>query len=339
MTEASQPHWPRAFGGPAGQGRLKVQPQDFQVDELLGFEPEGQGDFLWLQWHKTATNSRWLAAQLADIVGLPEAQVGYGGLKDRHAVTSQWFSLALPEGREPDWTSLSIQGCELLRCSRHPRPLRRGDHEANAFVIRIRDFSGDLGRFGQVFSLIEQQGFPNWFGEQRFGHEGSNLEAARAWFAGEMRPKRSEQGFLLSAVRGLLFNQVLARRIEAACWNSPLDGDLMEAAADGYCFALPRLDEASVQQCQRLEASPTGPLYGDGEPRPRLAALALEQEALSQSGFWCQGIKRQRMRAARRPLRALMQDASWRQEANDLILSFRLGTGSYATALLSELLE
>lgn len=331
--------WPRVFGGPAGQGRLKCRPEDFQVDELLGFAPEGQGDFLWLQWRKTSTNSQWLARQLADHAGLPQAQVGYAGLKDRHACTSQWFSLALPDGRGPDWSQLHIQGCELMAMCRHPRPLRRGDHEANAFHIRIRDFSGDLHRFDQVFARIVEQGFPNWFGEQRFGVDGGNLTAARAWFGGEQRPSRSEQGFLLSAVRGLLFNQVLARRIEADCWNSPLEGDLMESLADGHGFALSRLDDDMVQQCRRLECSPTGPLYGDGEPKPRLAAGRLEQDALSQSQFWCQGLRRQRLRAARRPLRALLHDASWHQEGADMLLAFRLGAGSYATAVLYELLD
>lgn len=329
---------PRVFGGPAGQGRLKAEPEDFQVDEILGFEPQGQGDFLWLRWRKRNTNTAWLARQLAEYAGLPEAQVSYAGLKDRHAVTTQWFSLALPEQGEPDWGQLQIPNCELLDASRHAKPLRRGDHAANAFVIRIRDFAGDLEACGRIFARIRQQGFPNWFGEQRFGHEGGNLEAARAWFAGETRPKRSEQGFLLSAVRGLVFNQVLLARIEAGCWDRPLAGDLMEATADGHCFALPRLDEAIVQQCQSLECTPTGPLYGDGEPRPRAEAFRLEQQALAQSAFWCYGLKRQRMRAARRPLRALMQQGHWQQEANDLILSFQLGTGSYATALLYELL-
>lgn len=337
MTEIPGLDWPRAFGGPAGQGSIKVQPEDFQVDEILGFEPEGQGDFLWMQWRKSSTNTRWLAGQLASFAGLPESQVGHAGLKDRHAVTIQWFSLALSQSREPDWTQLEIPDCQLLRTARHSRPLRPGDHEANAFVIRIRNFQGDLGRFGQIFEAIKTQGFPNWFGEQRFGHEGSNLEGARSWFAGEARPMRKEQGFLLSAVRGLLFNQVLAKRIEAGCWHRPVEGDLMEAA-DGHVFALPRLDEAVLQQCECQEAGPTGPLYGAGEPRPRLAALALEQEALSQSGFWRKGLERERLRAARRPLRARMLDAYWQQQGADLVLSFRLGTGSYATALLHELL-
>lgn len=337
MSEIPKFDWPRAFGGPAGQGDIKVQPEDFQVDEILGFEPQGQGDFLWMQWRKRGANSKWLAGQLAAFTGLAETQVGHAGLKDRHAVTTQWFSLALPQSREPDWTRLKIPDCELLSLSRHPKPLRPGDHEANAFVIRIREFQGDLGRFGQIFEAIKAQGFPNWFGEQRFGQDGGNLEAARAWFAAERRPMRKEQGFLLSAVRGLLFNQVLAGRIEAGCWHRPVEGDLMEGA-DGQQFALPRLDEVVLAQCKDQQASPTGPLYGAGEPRPRLAALKLEQEALAESLFWRKGLERERLRAARRPLRARIENASWQQQGDDIILSFRLGTGSYATALLHELL-
>lgn len=333
------PDWPRAQGAPVVSGRLKVQPEDFLVDECLGFELAGEGSFVWLRIEKTESNSQWIARRLAQFAGLSPDLVGLAGLKDRHAVTRQWFSLPLAPGSEPDWTSLNGDGLRVLRVGRHPDKLRRGDHRANRFQLRLRQVHGDRAACDRGLHTLGQQGFPNYFGEQRFGIDNANLAAAAAWFAGGQPPGRGERGFCLSASRAWLFNQVLARRVEQGSWNQPLAGDLLLSQASGRCLPVAEPDERLRARCRALELCPTGPLYGSGEPRPNREAGALENEVLAGQSQWVQGLDRQRMRPERRALRALPLSLSWAWENDDLLLAFELGTGSYATALLRELMR
>jgi tRNA pseudouridine13 synthase len=331
------PDWPRAHAGPLAPGRLKCSADDFQVEEVLGFEPADQGNFVWLQVEKLAANSRWIAKRLADFCQCPLADVGYAGLKDRQSVSRQWFSIALSQVREPDWQQLDATEMRILQVRRHPQPLRRGDHAANRFVIRLRAFSADREQVDALLHRIAQQGFPNYFGEQRFGIDHTNLSMARQWFAGKLHPKRSEQGFYLSAVRALLFNQVLAHRVAQDHWYRPLPGDLMESAESGHCFSLPRINERAMQRVLAGELSPTGPLWGSGEPRPTGEAGALEQQLLAGQRDWMAGLQRQRVRADRRPLRCMPSALRWCHEADGLRLEFALPGGSYATALVREI--
>ncbi|MBF0257134.1 MAG: tRNA pseudouridine(13) synthase TruD, partial [Gammaproteobacteria bacterium] len=225
----------------------------------------------------------------------------------------------------------------ILQQSRHPQRLRRGDHQANRFLIRLRQFSGDQALAEQILQQISQHGFPNYFGEQRFGIDNGNLSAARRWFSGELKPQRKEQGFYLSAVRAFLFNLVLARRVEQASWNRPLEGDLLEEAESARCFPIAQVDDGLIQRCAAGGLCPTGPLYGGGEPRPRLQAGQLETEVLAEQTLWAQGLQRQRLASERRALRCRAQNLSWSWQGDDLLLSFALPPGSFATALLREL--
>jgi tRNA pseudouridine13 synthase len=337
QPDSRLPDWPRACAGPAGQALLKHAAEDFRVEEQLGFAPEGRGQFLWLWVEKQGANTDWVASLLARLAKLGREQVSYAGLKDRHAITRQWFCLPLAEGAELDLSSLDPAEARVLRQSRHPQRLRRGEHQANRFLIRLRQFSGNRELAEQILRQIGQQGFPNYFGEQRFGRDNANLSAAWRWFNGEIRPQRKEQGFYLSAARAYLFNRVLARRVEQGCWQRPLAGDLLQVAASGQYFPIAQPDAGLVERCVQGELCPTGPLYGGGEPRPRLEAETLEAGVLAEQALWTQGLKRQRLATERRALRCQAQGLSWDWQGDDLQLSFGLPPGSFATALLREL--
>lgn len=331
------PDWAKAFGGPCLKANFKCQPEDFQVSEILGFSPQGQGDFLWLYLEKRQENTQWVAKQLAALNGTPLASVSYAGLKDRQGICRQWFSLPRRAEQHPQDWDLG-EGLQLLAQDWHPSPIRRGDHEANAFCIRLRDVQGDRALADSRLNAMARHGFPNYFGEQRFGREGANLTEAQAWFSGGRRPHRRQQGFCLSAVRAYLFNQVLAKRVEQGQWQQLIPGDLVEVVAEGRLFPLAEVDAAHQARCADGELVPTGPLPGSGEPKPDLAAAVLESQVLTEEALWMQGLLKNRLKPQRRALRVTAPGFTWQWQGDDLLLTFRLPAGAFATALLSELL-
>ena len=115
---------------------IRSEPGDFQVTEELGWQTSGDGehDYLWIE--KTGANTEWVARQLARFADVPARDVGYAGLKDRHAVTRQWFSV--PRWNSPDWKSFELEGVTVLDEQWHRKKLRRGAHSANVFRIVAR---------------------------------------------------------------------------------------------------------------------------------------------------------------------------------------------------------
>lgn len=332
---------PRAWGGVAGRGRLRVTAEDFLVEEVLGFEPEGEGEHLYLFIEKKGLNTQQLAERLQRLCGVRAMDIGYAGLKDRRAVTRQWFSVHLPGGADAVCAQLKAPDLRLLRSRRGVHKLQRGMHQGNAFVIRVRDYAGDYDRAGECLDRIRREGFPNYFGPQRFGHDNGNLHGAADLLGGRRQLERSARGFYLSAARALVFNQVLAARVRAGNWNHVLDGEVLQQAGGGHLF----IDftpgaAASVERCSRGEVNPTGPLCGGGGRfRPRKAALQAEQGVLDLYVDWCRGLAHQGLEADRRALRCLPQRMDWRRTADGWILSFQLASGSFATSLLREWLD
>lgn len=328
---------PRAFGGPAASGRFPVLPADFQVDEVLGFEPDGAGQHVLLHVRKQGCNTEWVARRLEKIAGVRHADVGFAGLKDRHAVTTQWFSVDLAGRPEPDWTQLETDGIQVLCVARHARKLRRGTLRGNRFILRVRDVSAG----GDVFARLEQvkrRGVPNYFGQQRFGAD--NIGRAQAMFTGAQRVRdRHLRGLYLSAARALLFNKILARRVAAGTWDRPIDGDAMALDGSNSFFVLDGVDAAIAGRASALDVHPTGPLWGRGDIATRLAARELEQAALIDDAIWREGLERFGCVQQRRALRTTAADLAWTL-ANDgtLELSFALPAGSYATVLLREVI-
>ena len=175
----SLPDWARAHGDPLFAARIRSQSTDFDVTEELGFELCGDGEHDYLYIEKTGANTDWVLRQLAAHAAVPAKDVGCAGLKDRHAVTRQWFSV--PRWHAPDWAQLEIDGVRLLDQQRHNRKLRRGAHKGNRFRIILRGALPETGSLDARLETIHAHGVPNYFGEQRFGGGGSNVELADAW--------------------------------------------------------------------------------------------------------------------------------------------------------------
>jgi tRNA pseudouridine13 synthase len=339
------PDWPRAFAGqsPLATALLRSCAEDFQVDEVLGFDADGDGEHLLLQVRKRNQNTADVARSLARHAGVKARDVGYCGLKDRNAVTTQWFSVWLPGKPDPDWSALEGDRLHIVASHRHRRKLQRGALRGNRFVIVLRDiaFNGQADRDSMERRLadIQEQGVPNYFGEQRFGRAAGNLADATAMFNGARVKGNHLRGLYLSAARSFLFNQVLAARVTADNWNQMLPGEALMLAGSRSFFVADELSEEIKARLAAGDVLPSGPLWGRGELPSQNAAAELEQKVLADYELFRQGLERAGLKQERRPLRLVIEDLHWQwlPQGHSLQLSFRLPAGCYATSVLREL--
>ena len=327
---------PRAHGAPLSPGTLRTEPEDFVVEEQLGFEPAGAGQHVLLKVRKRNANTHWIAGELARACGCHARDVGYAGLKDRRAVATQWFSVPQSRLAPEDWTGVGSGDYQVLEAHRHSRKLPRGALAGNRFSIRVRGTAIDDAALAGRLAAIATRGVPNYFGPQRFGRGGANLgrlsEDVR-----RLRP--AERGFVLSAARSLVFNAVLAERVRAGSWERLEPGDLANLDGRASHFAVPQADETLAARCARLDIHPTGPLWGRGAPPSDAGVLELEQRVAAAFAAACDLVVRAGMEQERRSLRLAVRDLHWQRDAADpdaIIVGFRLGRGAYATVVLRE---
>jgi tRNA pseudouridine13 synthase len=326
----------RSLGDPAAEGSIRTEPEDFRVDEVLGFEPEGEGPHTLVRVRGTRVNTDWVARRLARFAGIPAREVGFCGLKDRVAVTTQWFSI--PGALPADAASLADEGIEVLRAEPHRRKLRRGSHSANAFRIVVRDVSGSRDDVDGRLAAIAQRGVPNYFGPQRFGRDAGNLDLARSMTRGR-RLDRRRRGFALSAARAAIFNEVLSRRVAAGIWSCFIRGDVAMLAGSSSWFLV---DDSDPDLGQRLEAGdvhPSGPMWGDGLLPTAGDALDLERTVGEALPDLAGCLESARLRQERRSLRLIVHGLEWEWSGDDLALSFSLPRGAFATAVLAEVVR
>lgn len=330
-----------AHGGPVIRGQLRRLPEDFEVEELRAFGPSGAGEHVWLEVEKRGANTEWGARELARFAGVSPMAVGFAGLKDRHALTRQAFTVHLPGRPDPDWTSLVIEGVRVLSASRHARKLARGALSGNRFRLVVREVEGDLAGVPGLLSKMEKAGVPNRFGEQRFGREAGNLSAALAMFSGR-RVGKSERGRLLSTARSAIFNAVLDARVLAGSWNRGLEGDVFQIDGSGSIFGPEPVDDALIARVAAMGIHPTGPLWGRGEPRVAGEVAALEAAVADGPtlALLAQGLKAAGLEAARRSLRVRVGGLAFRWlDERTLELRFDLPAGAYATVVAAELVD
>jgi len=327
---------PQAHGGPPIAATMRRGPGDFRVDEILGFEPSGSGEHAFLDVEKTGANTEWVARQLARELGLAPVAIGFSGLKDRHAITRQAFTVHLGTKPEPDWSALAIPGVRVLGATRHARKLKRGAHRGNRFVIVLRDARGDRDRVDDVLAAIRTQGVPNYFGEQRFGREDGNLALARQLFSGARLP-REKHGIALSAARSELFNAVLAHRVAEGSWNRALDGEVFMLAGTHSVFGPEAINDELARRLAAFDIHPTGPLWGRGELRSADAVRAVEASAVDAQRDLAQGLEKAGLEQQRRSLRLVARDLEATWDGDDLALSFALESGAFATVIVREI--
>jgi tRNA pseudouridine13 synthase len=330
---------PRAHGPAPIRARLRATPDDFVVTERLGFAPSGSGEHVWVDIEKVGANTEFVARALARIVGIDVANVGFAGLKDRHARTRQSFTLHLP-GRPTPALSEPIDGVTVRNITRHHLKLKRGAHRGNAFVITLRELSGELAAINERLAAIRTHGVPNYFGSQRFGHDEQNLDEARALFRNpKRRLPRAKESIYLSAARSAIFNAVLAQRVISGSWNHGLDGEVYMLAGSQSIFGP---EARSAELDARLAAHdihPTGPLWGAGSLKPTGDAAALELAIATTMNELADGLAARGLRHERRAQRLLLEDFRAHVEPDALRLEFALPAGCFATTVVRELAE
>jgi tRNA pseudouridine13 synthase len=324
MTNAQYttlPQWPNANPASGASATLKLLNEDFIVTELPLQLPSGAGEHIWLDIEKNGANTAFVAQQLAEAAGVEERDVGYAGLKDRYAITRQWFSIYLPKGETPDLTQLQHPEFKVLSQSRHVKKLRPGDLQGNRFRIVLREVTGEPDAMKAIeanLKAVAAQGVPNYFGAQRFGFEGGNVRQGLAMLAREIRVRNpKKKGLYLSAVRSFVFNEVLALRMQQGLWGQTLPGDVMDEAG-----------------------RPTGPLWGRGRVSTTDQAQYLEMGMAERHATLCAGMEYAGLDQERRALVVRPVDMTWEwPQADQLVLAFSLPAGNYATTVLNEILR
>lgn len=326
------PDWPRACGEPIFSGRIKQIPEDFKVVEELGWELSGDGehDYLWVE--KTGQNTAWVATQLARHADVPARDVGYSGLKDRHAVTKQWFSVRRPTGEGTNWGAFGVEGIQLVDIQRHQKKLKRGVHCMNRFSIVVRDVDADAAPIDERLSRISTHGVPNYFGPQRFGRDGGNLELAAALFDGR-RMKRQQRSIAISAARSFMFNEVLAERVRRDTWKTWQPGDVLNLDGSSSIFPAQAIDQEIEQRVKELDLHPAVSMWAEDADN----ANAEHQVVAARHPGLAAGLSGIGLGRNYRALRLAIADLEWTLDEH-LTLDFGLSRGSYATAVLRELM-
>lgn len=317
---------------------IRQQPSYFRVDEQLAFEPSGQGGHVMLLIEKTGSNSDWLARQLARFAGVETVAVGYAGLKDRHAVTTQWFSIKLEGYQEPDWAQFEADHCRILQQTYHNKKLKRGALTGNHFSLKLTGLEGQTEQWQQNLEMIARQGVPNYFGQQRFGQGLANLARAQQWFETGNKPKnRQQRSMVLSAARSWLFNLVVSERLQQGNWQQWLPGDVMQLAGSSSLFVPDKGDDKVLSRLDSFDIHPTAPLWGRGRAMSDEHCLLLEQRVLTDWERWRHGLEQAGLKQERRAIRVYPQQWQWQWHKDSLQLDFFLPSGCYATAVLREL--
>ncbi|MGC6389796.1 tRNA pseudouridine(13) synthase TruD [Ewingella sp. S1.OA.A_B6] len=329
------------YGEPLSTGKLKANPEDFIVEEDLGFEPEGEGEHLLVRIRKNGCNTQFVAEQLARFACIHPRSVSYAGLKDRHAITEQWFCLHLPGKEDPELSQFVLEGCEVVRAARHRKKMRIGTLKGNTFTLVLRQLS-NLADIEARLQNILLRGVPNYFGEQRFGRGGNNLVQARKWANNEIRVKeRPKRSFYLSASRSAMFNIIASQRLADNTHRQVMLGDALQLSGRGSWFVA-KEDEFDTLQ-PRVDSNElliTAPLPGDGPLGTCDMAEAFEQGCLTECNELLSLIQRERVEPARRAVMLQPLHLSWKGlDEVTLELKFWLPAGSFATSVVRELMR
>jgi len=334
-TPGALPEWARAHGAPLLTASIRSEPSDFRVIENPGFEFSGSGehDYLWVE--KVGANTDWVARQLARHAGVRPGDVGYAGMKDRHAITQQWFSV--PGRGGVDWESFAAEGVSIQAVQRHDRKLRRGSHASNTFRIALRTPPASAMRHAVEERLagMAARGVPNYFGPQRFGHGGSNVDLARRLFAGA-RLKRDKRSIAISAARSFLFTELLSARVADGSWERILPGEFVNLDGSGSIFRAEAVDETLERRARELDIHPTATLWGLRSEISGGVIETLERKATDAHTDLRIGLERLAVKASQRPLRLRIIDLSWEFADDALWLEFTLPPGAFATSVLRE---
>ncbi len=323
----------RLTPGPGTGGALRTEPEDFVVEELPAYPLSGTGEHLYLRVEKTGHTTVHVVRELARHLGVPDKQIGVAGLKDRHAVTTQWLSV--PAKLEGRLEGFAPSGVRLLERTRHGNKLGIGHLRGNRFTVRVRGAAGAAERAAGTLSQLARLGVPNYFGSQRFGLGGLNAEEGLRVMRGESRlrdPRLTR--FLVSSVQSLLFNRFVSERLTRGVFDRLLEGDMAKKHDTGGVF---RVEDAAHESGRALrgEVSATGTLFGRKVTPLTGEAGELERVALAAYGLTPEAFRSRK--GDRRLTRVFLTDPILKANDDGYTVAFELPKGSFATSVLREL--
>ena len=333
------PEWPYSLGEPGASGIIRRCVEDFVVEEIPRIHPEGEGSHLWLWVEKRSANTDWVAKELARVAACSVRDVGFAGIKDRHAITRQWFSVPLRTTAGEHLENAEIEGVNILSIQKHTRKLKRGTLNGNRFHLKVRDIKGDTNETVQRLEQICANGVPNYFGPQRFGYANQNVEKGFNLLSKRARLARNKRSIYLSAIRSFLFNHVLAERVRRGNWAVIMDGELAMLNGTQSIFPCEKPDTDIEDRCRRLDIHPTGPMPGENGTQPSGEVAELEQRVLQGWPQLIELLVSMRVEASRRALRLYPAEFEWRFTDGNLELAFVLPPGAYATTVLREIMK
>jgi tRNA pseudouridine13 synthase len=329
--------YPLASGAlPGTGGEIRRETEDFQVTEVPAYPLAGEGEHLYLWVEKRDTNTRWVIEYLRDTLGIPEAEIGWAGLKDRRALTRQWISV--PARFEEAVTRLNeLAGVTLLETARHTNRLATGHLAGNRFRILVRDPQGTEAQARAILDVLIREGVPNYFGPQRFGKMGDNATRGHQILAsGRFRKHKWLDKLLTSAFQSLLFNEWVKTRVEDGTFGHVLEGDIAVKHASGGKF---QVGDPAVEdpRAVALEISATGPMFGRKYHEAHGAAREVEDRVLAHFGIDRALFKP--LLGDRRAIRFPLEESSLEWTPEGYWVSFFLPKGAFATAVLRELMK
>jgi tRNA pseudouridine13 synthase len=340
------PEFPIAYiteGLPGIGGKLKTEPEDFKVTELPAYTPQGSGEHLYIYFEKRDQSTPEIVTKIAQSLGLKPFEIGVAGRKDRRAVTRQWVSLPLVQGKKVDPERakeiFTAAGATVLEANYHNNKLRTGHLTANKFELIVRGAAeGALPKAEAIVEKLKATGIPNFFGAQRFGDRGKNVIRGRAILEGKRRSHGTDTRFDASAIQSELFNRYLVKRMQKGLFDKALLGDVLKKHETGGIFICED-QESEQKRVEAFKISPTGPIFGAKMLDPKGDALALEEEILQEAQFTREQFEKVKhiMPGSRRINRLILPELSVSEVPEGLRFVFTLPKGAYATVLLGEI--
>jgi tRNA pseudouridine13 synthase len=322
-------------------GTIKAAPEHFEVEEILPYQPCGEGEHLYITLRRSGWNTADVAQAIAKTLDIKFGDVGWGGRKDKQARATQTFSLLFPLERTIEEVSATLATLpfEILSLMRHRNKIKTGHVAANRFRILLTQTAAEnLPQARAIAERLLNRGVPNLFGEQRFGIDHRNIDRA-AELLHQPRAARGNQAvFLVSALQGALFNVWLKERISRGDFNRILLGDVAQKTDTGGIFIVDRIEEADA----RLQAGAivyTGPIFGFKSMAAKERAGALEDELLRRFGLEPSMFKPLRAPGTRRQAVLRLDDLAISPAEAGLEFSFTLPSGAYATTVMREFMR
>ncbi len=327
-------------------GSLKQQPEDFDVEEIPAYLPSGTGEHLFLWIEKRGIAAPELSRHIARTLGISNGDIGVAGMKDKQAVTRQYVSI--PARAADKIADIETDDIHVLQSTLHGNKLRTGQLRGNRFAVLIRDVdAGAAERAETIAEQIGRWGFPNYFGEQRFGRARETSQLGFELLSGEKQagdiPYKKRKFLLklaLSAAQAELFNAALVQRMHDDLLHRVLPGDVMQVVESRGPFVV---EDVAAEQ-PRLDAGEialTGPMFGPKMRQPTGAARDRELQVLNQFGLDEAAFTRfpKLTTGTRRPYLIRPEDLRVEPDTNGLRFHFTLPAGVYATTLLREFMK